>query len=148
MREVTPFRVVHPVQGEGRKVEPTGDPVEIMPIMSFNPLSFEKGIRNFGPARVVEETVEEPADAPIVEADVTPAEVSGEGDVGPKAATSSAIDSASGSGSVSESTSMLMHPSTPSLDPETPASAEKVSSESSESPETKNDGWPLPLALA
>jgi hypothetical protein len=139
MKEVSPFSIIRPIQGEARREAPnTENAVGVFPILAFSPFGTPEAVRDFRPLPVAEEPVAQVQDE-TTEPD--------EGDVDPKAVTSSATDSAPDSGSASESTSMLMHPSTPSLEAESPASAEKESSPSSESLETPNDGWPLPLAL-
>jgi hypothetical protein len=138
MKELSPFSIIRPIQGEARRVEPDQEnAVGVFPILAFSPFATE-AVRDFRPQPVGEEpTLKTVEDATL-----------DEGDVGPKAAASSATGSAPDSGSASESTSMLMHPSTPSVEVESPASVERESSQSSESLETPKDGWPLPLALA
>jgi hypothetical protein len=138
MKELSPFSVIRPIQGEARQVEPDkSNAVGVFPILAFSPFGTPETARDFRPLPVAEE--------PAVEAveETTP----DEGDVDPKVVTSSAISSAERSADEPGSQAQMLHPSTQSPSPETPASAEKESSPSSESLETPSDGWPMPLAL-
>lgn len=138
MKELSPFSIVRPIQGEQRRAAELPDsPLEVFPILAMSPFGYE-GVRDFRP-KAVEDP--HPAEASPVD------EETDEGDADPKAATSSVISSVEPSDGERDSQVQTMHPSTQSPDPATPVSAERESSQSSESPETKNDGWPLPPAL-
>lgn len=141
MREFKPFTVVHPIQGEARRVETPENPVEVFPILTMSPFG-SNAIRDFRP-----KAVEEPElrDVPLI--DEASDEDLDAGDEGPKVVTSSATSSAEPSVGEQDTPPQTLHPSTQSPNPENPASVAKVSSPSSESLETKNDGWPLPPAL-
>lgn len=136
MKEFKPFNKVDPVQtGPRKEAHDPASAVEMFPLLLVSP-TVPGAMRDFRPQQVVDP-------APVAERE----EVEGSNDADPKVVTSSATGSVTGSGEDSAATVLTLHPSSQSPKPESPASAVKDSSESSESLETMNSGFTLPLVL-